>query len=416
MENSELKWAPLIPDDWNVLPIKAIFAERKENNDPVKTKAILSLTNDRGVIPYEEKGEQGNKSKENISDYKLAYPGDIVVNSMNLIIGSVGISNYFGCVSPVYYMLYPLDEKKFDRRYFYYQMFTKEFEDSLYGLGNGIMEIRMRIPMLKLNMVQMIVPPFYKQKQIADYLDKQIQEIDDLIADLRKEQDSLEQMSKSIVVETVFKGLRKENQKLTEIDYIGSIPASWEVTVLGNILKKQNHELKPDQELLVCSNSGKIIKKTETKTGLVSETENNYQGVEIGELLIHGMDTWHGAMGISEYYGKCTGVVHCCTSDDNLRFYYYYLRALAFKKVYKLISNGVRENTSDFRSWSKLASIMVLHPSIEEQKQIADYLDERCNTIINLIKMKTEEIDKLKEYKKSLVYEYVTGKKEVPNV
>lgn len=154
------------------------------------------------------------------------------------------------------------------------------------------------------------------------------------------------------------------------------------------------------------------IKKAETKTGLVSDTENNYQGVEIGELLIHGMDTWHGAIGISNYYGKCTGVVHCCISDQNLR-YYYYLRALAFKKVYKLISNGVRENTSDFRSWAKLAAVLVIKPSLKEQEEIANYLDARCQKIIELIKMKDTEIEKIKEYKKSLIYEYVTGKKEV---
>lgn len=413
MKNSGLKWAPLIPSEWTTLPIKAIFNERKENNDPIKTSNILSLTNDRGVIPYTEKGEQGNKAKENITEYKLAHPGDLVINSMNLIIGSVGISKYFGCVSPVYYMLYPLDEDKYDIRYFYYQMYTKEFEDSLYGLGNGILEIRMRIQMIKLNMVQMIVPPIEVQRKISDYLDEKISNFDILISKLKQEQEELKLLSESIVVETIFNGLRGESKKDSEIDYIGSIPNSYEVTVLGNILKKQTHELKPNQELLVCSNSGNVIKKTATKTGLVSETENNYQGVEIGELLIHGMDTWHGAIGISEYYGKCTGVVHCCKSEQNLRYYYYYLRALAFKKVYKLISNGVRENTSDFRSWAKLASVIVIKPSYDEQYEIAEYLDKRCSTIIELIKMKEQQIEKINEYKKTLIYEYVTGKKKV---
>ena len=413
MKETNLKWVDKIPDDWQILPIKAIFNERKENNDPIKTRDILSLTNDRGVIPYAEKGDQGNKSKEDVTEYKLAYPGDIVANSMNLIIGSVGISNYFGCVSPVYYMLYPTDEKKYDRRYFFYQMYTNEFEKSLYGLGNGILEIRMRIPMTKLNMVEMVVPPYKMQVAISNFLDIKVKEIDDLIKKLKNEQETLEEMSEALVVDAVFNGLSNCEKKESNVDYIGKIPSSWEVTMLGNVLKKQSHALKPDQELLVCSNSGTVIKKAETKTGLVSDTENNYQGVKIGELLIHGMDTWHGAIGISNYYGKCTGVVHCCISDQNLRYYYYYLRALAFKKVYKLISNGVRENTSDFRSWSKLAAVLVIKPSLKEQEEIANYLDARCQKIIELIKMKDTEIEKIKEYKKSLIYEYVTGKKEV---
>lgn len=116
----ESRWAKYIPESWTFSNIAEVFIERKENNNPIKTMDILSLTNTRGVIPYKEKGNIGNKAKEDLTGYRLAYPGDIVFNSMNAVIGSVGLSKYFGAVSPVYYMLYLRDTAKNNIRFFDY--------------------------------------------------------------------------------------------------------------------------------------------------------------------------------------------------------------------------------------------------------------------------------------------------------
>lgn len=171
MKDSGVKWIGDIPKDWDIKNIKSILAERKELNNPVKTEFILSLMKDRGVIPYTEKGDVGNKSKEDYTGYKLAYPKDIVLNSMNIIIGSVGISNHFGAVSPVYYMLYPRNNND-SVEYFNCIFQTKEFQNNLKGYGNGIMEHRMRIQMSKLNTVLLPYPSTKEQNEIANYLDK----------------------------------------------------------------------------------------------------------------------------------------------------------------------------------------------------------------------------------------------------
>lgn len=126
------------------------------------------------------------------------------------------------------------------------------------------------------------------------------------------------------------------------------------------------------------------------------------------------MDTWHGAIALSEYKGKITRVVHVCDSKHDKRFITYYLQQLAFNGVYKLISNGVRGNTSDFRSWDKVADIYIALPNHEEQISIADYLDVKCAEIDAIIAQKQEQLAILSDYKKSIIYEYVTGKKEVP--
>lgn len=180
MKDSGVEWIGEIPKDWEKKRLKAVLCERNVNNNPIKTDFILSLTNDRGVIPYTEKGESGNKSKDDLTGYKLAYPSDIVLNSMNVIIGSVGLSKYYGCVSPVYYMLYPRYENDCVR-YYNYLFQTRELQSKLKGYGNGIMEIRMRIPMSKLNTVELPIPPYNVQYCIADYLDEKCSEIDNIV-------------------------------------------------------------------------------------------------------------------------------------------------------------------------------------------------------------------------------------------
>ncbi len=94
-KDSGVEWIGEIPSHWEVKSVKALLAERKEKNDPIKTTNILSLCMYRGVIPYAEKGASGNKAKDDLSAYRLAYPGDIVLNSMNVVAGSVGLSKYF---------------------------------------------------------------------------------------------------------------------------------------------------------------------------------------------------------------------------------------------------------------------------------------------------------------------------------
>ena len=127
MKETGIAWLREIPASWSLVKIKYALRERIEKNNPIKSDNILSLTAKQGVIPYDEKEGGGNKPKEDLSGYRLAYPGDIVMNSMNILSGSVGLSKYYGCVSPVYYMLRPYNSD-FDVRYFnYIFQTTKKF-------------------------------------------------------------------------------------------------------------------------------------------------------------------------------------------------------------------------------------------------------------------------------------------------
>ena len=270
-----------------------------------------------------------------------------------------------------------------------------------------------RLPML-LNFT-LALPDKKKQNLISSYLDTQCSEIDATAEDIQKEIDLLEEYKKSVITEAVTKGLNPDAEmKDSKIFYLGQINKTWNLTKVGYCCKKLYRPFEPSDEALVCQNKGKVIPRGDTLIGLMTSDDNAMQGICKGDIAIHGMDTWHGAIACSDYDGKITRVVHVCKAYGDNRFVVYWLQHLAFVGVYKLISNGVRGNTSDFRSWDKVADIYVPNPLKEEQQQIADFLDSKCSEIDILIADKKRQLNILADYKKSLIYEYVTGKKEVP--
>ena len=412
----ESRWAKYIPESWTFSNIAEVFIERKENNNPIKTMDILSLTNTRGVIPYKEKGNIGNKAKEDLTGYRLAYPGDIVFNSMNAVIGSVGLSKYFGAVSPVYYMLYLRDTAKNNIRFFDYVFQDRVFQSGLNGLGNGILEIRMRIPMSKLKYVGVPVPPRTEQDQIVRYLDWQVSKINRLIAAKRKQIALMRDNLKSAVAYYTTHGLGNHELCQSETYWLTHYPNDWRVTKLRYIMEKHRREVTPNAELLICSNSGEVVKRGDGKLGLVASSDDIYQGVTAGDLLIHGMDTWHGAIAVSSFDGMCTPVVHVCTCKEEKRYVAYYLKMMAYTKVFKAISNGVRQNTSDFRSWDKVGDLLICLPTHDEQVAIADKLDYLTVQTKAGISFFEKQIEHLQELRTRLISDVVTGQVDVRGI
>ena len=193
------------------------------------------------------------------------------------------------------------------------------------------------------------------------------------------------------------------------LPWLPVIPSHWAVHRLGTICNKKNRIAKTTDNILICSNKGTVFPRNENTLGLISDKEDAYQGVEEGDLLIHGMDTWHGAIAVSKYSGKCTKVVHVCESSQNKSFVAYFLQMLAIQNVYKAISNGVRGNTSDFRSWNKARIIIIAYPpTVEEQNTIVAYLDKKCAEIDELVSRRQAIIERLKELKQAIIAEAVT--------
>lgn len=408
MKDSGVEWIGKIPIDWEKKRLKAVLCERNVSNNPIKTDFILSLTNDRGVIPYTEKGESGNKSKDDLTGYKLAYPNDIVLNSMNVIIGSVGLSKYYGCVSPVYYMLYPRYENDCVR-YYNYLFQTRELQSKLKGYGNGIMEIRMRIPMSKLNTVELPIPPYNVQYYIADYLDEKCSEIDNIIEKKQLIIEKLGQYRLSVISEMM-------------------VDSAYPLVSLGKCIDKMKQGWSPSPSEKNQESDWHVLSLAAVKEGRFNKTEiKPFSGdksrcerlkVNKGDFLLTRSNT-------REYVGAV------CLVDDvfentifsdliyriifNTHFLlpsfalYYFQSAYARQQIERdahgSSSTMVKITHKDISNWK------ISLPSIEQQKIISKRLHTLDIAVMNEMDKRILEINKLIAYKKTLIYEVVTGKK-----
>lgn len=413
MKNSGVEWIGNIPETWNVERLQWHLYEINDKNNPIKSTEVLSLTNKRGVIPYEEKGAQGNISKENYAEYHLAYKDTIVANSMNILIGSVGYSNYFGCVSPVYYVF--KEKKGTSLRFINYIMQTTQFQKELRKFANGILEIRMRVSVDDIFKRKIAIPTLQEQENIANFLDKKCGEIDGLISDIEKEIEVLTQYKKSIITETVTRGLDKNTKlKSTDIKWAEKIPEHWNVKKGKYCLKYIVRPVKETDDIITCFRDGEVtLRKNRREEGFtMADKEIGYQGINKGDLVVHGMDGFAGAIGISDSRGKASPVLNVLDTKENKKYIMYYLRSLAFNDVFTAMSTGIRVRSCDLR-WNKLAELLYILPPVEEQNQIVDYLDNKINKINSVLEDKNKQLETLESYKKSIIYEYVTGKKEV---
>lgn len=424
-KDSRISWLGEYPANWELKKIKYCLQERIEKNNPIRTTEILSLTAKQGVIPYEQKEGGGNKPKEDVSAYRLAYPGDIVMNSMNILSGSVGLSEYFGCVSPVYYMLRPWNAKE-DVRYYNYIFQTTMFQRSLFGLGNGILikesgngklnTIRMRIPMDKFGGLFIPVAPIDEQHRIADFLDAKCAEIDALTADIQTQIDTLEQYKRSVITETVTKGLNPDAEmKDSGIQWIGRMPVHWDVIRGKYILRYMQKPVREDDGVITCFRDGEVtLRSNRREDGFtMSDKEIGYQGIDVGDLVVHGMDGFAGSIGISDSRGKASPVLNVLDTDQCKRYIMYYLRSMAYSDVFLALATGIRVRSCDLR-WNKLAELSYPVPTLDEQNAIVKHIDSVLSKADAVIADKKAQLATLDEYKKSLIFEYVTGKKEVP--
>lgn len=261
------------------------------------------------------------------------------------------------------------------------------------------------------------MPPLGEQKQIADYLSQICSEIDISLTKTKKTIEDYKKLKQSVIAEAVSKGIRGNRpMKASRIEWIEEIPSTWSECRIKNAIFPKDKSIFEDDEIITCFRDGQVtLRKNRREDGFtISFTEQGYHGVDVGDLVIHGMDAFAGAIGCSDSRGKTTPVVHVCSTIGNNRYFMYYLRSLAYGNILMDLSNGVRIRSSDFRNFSKLGVFGAIVPPLEEQNEISEYLDKKCSEIDNLILKKAALLAELENYKKSIIYEYVTGKKEVP--
>lgn len=421
MKDSGIEWIGAIPQDWKTDRLQWHLKEINVSNNPIQTKNILSLTIEAGVIPYAEKGNQGNKAKEDYSQYKIALPDTLVINSMNVIIGAVGISQYFGCVSPVYYVFEPIEGT--DLRYIYYLFTNTGFQKEMRKYAKGILEIRLRIS--SNDMLKRIVPspPFKEQQRIADYLDKMCAEIDAVLEKTRASIEEYKKLKQAVITQAVTKGIHGDRpMKDSGIEWIGEIPAEWTASKI-----KYCTEFAPScntshlsEDSLVTFTPMECIKNGyfENREAHFSALSSSYTQYQDGDIVFAKVTPCFENGNIAIMQGLSAGVGFGSSElfvirpqSINTEFIFYYLQNDIFKQYACATMTGTgglkRVSPTFVRNYS------VFIPCNEEQLEIVRYLNEKCSGIEVLIAKKQQYLTEIENYKKSLIYEYVTGKKEV---
>lgn len=400
MKDSGIEWVGDIPNNWNIKPLYACLDEINQKNSPIVTTNILSLTNTDGVIPYSERGNQGNKSKENFEEYKVVYPNTIVANSMNILIGSVGLSKYEGCVSPVYYVY--MAKPQVDIRYMNYLFQMEPFQRRLRQFANGILEIRLRVSSHDILHQKVAMPDYSEQQAIADYLDEKCSKIDDIIAEANASIKGLERLKISQINKYTTHEIKK-----TKLKYI--------TEKIGDGIHSTPQY--SDNGTIYFINGGSFGEETIKMVGpMISESEYKKQNKSFLNkcsimIALNGANYGNTSLYNKEIIllGKSAGYI--TLKSGICREYVRYCLMNSFtKEAFELSLNGT---TIPNLSLNTLRNTEISLPSYDVQVRLSKKLKSIIKCIDSLIAEKESLIKDLESYKKSLIYEVVTGKRKV---
>lgn len=415
-KNSGFEWIGEIPTSWELYKGKYMFTQRNLRGNTIELQ-LLSPTQKYGVVPqsvYEDRsGMNAVKLNENanLSALKTIHKGDFCI-SLRSFQGGFEYSEYEGVVSPAYQVFYPV--VKVARGYYKYLFKDSGFIEKMNSYTMTLRDGK-NIAFADFGNTYIPCPPVDEQQRIADFLDAKCAEIDALTADIQTQIDTLEQYKRSVITETVTKGLNPNAEmKDSGVQWIGNMPAHWDAIRGKYILRYMQKPVREDDGVITCFRDGEVtLRSNRREDGFtMSDKEIGYQGIDVGDLVVHGMDGFAGSIGISDSRGKASPVLNVLETDQNKRYIMYYLRSMAYSDVFLALATGIRVRSCDLR-WNKLAELSYPVPPLNEQNAIVKHIDSVLSKADAVIADKKAQLATLDEYKKSLIFEYVTGKKEV---
>ena len=427
MKNSGVEWLGKIPNHWRIRRIKNLFELRNEKSyEALEDVNLISLYTDKGVVQHSDLTETTGNKAVTADGYKIVKEDDIVVNIILCWMGAVGRSAYNGVTSPAYDVYKPLHDT--NSKYYHYLFRTSQFNGECYRYGRGIMLMRWRTYSTEFRAISVPLPPKDEQERIVEFLDKKLDDVDRLIGNVQTQIEKLKAYKQSLITEVVTKGLDSTvPMKNSGVEWIGEIPEKWSVVPLkskfsfgkglpitkddlvvegipvisyGQIHAKWNTGVTTHENLLryvnesyLESNSSALVKKGDLIMADTSEDRDgcgNCAYIDIDETVFAGYHTI---------------ILNALNSENNKYFAYLFLTDNWRSQIRKAVS-GVKLFSISRRI---LGCVSVLVPNNAEN--IVNYLDAKCAYIDRLIAIKQAKIEKLEQYKRSLIYEYVTGKK-----
>lgn len=418
MKESNIQWLGKIPQNWNLIKGKYLFALRTTRGNHKRLK-LLSPTQQYGVISQDEyeklSGMKAVKLKQDtdLSSLRTIHKGDYCI-SLRSFQGGFEYCNQEGVVSPAYQVFYPTVpiSHAYYRLLFKNDGFIAEMNSFTMSLRDG-----KNIAFKDFGDSLIPYPNLQEQQAIADYLDAKCADIDALQQDLQAEIETLQAYKKSLITRAVTKGLEPHvEMKDSRVEWIGKIPKNWSTIRLCYLLKEvNNRSLDGKEESLSISQTLGVIPSSKINVPLEAASKIGQKIVQPGELVLNKLKAHLGVCFVSSYMGLVSPdyAVYRANSKVNPKILEYIFHTSACISEFKKYITGVGAGLS--RLYTKdLFHIKVALPNREKQDEIVSILNRRCSEIDSIISSKQKQSEILSDYKKSLIYEVVTGKKEVP--
>lgn len=418
-KQSKNEWIGDIPIKWNEKPIRYVFNEIKEKNKLGLVTKALKFTYGKIISKTDFDADEDNYVANTILTYNIVSPGTIMINCLNLnydfVSQRIGLVKDNGVITSAYLPIKPINDNVIDSEYANYQLKAWDNVKAFHNMGSGV---RKTLDFNELGKKYILLPPIEMQKRIVSYLNLKCAEIDALHTDIEKQIETLEEYKKSIITEAVTKGLDPDvEMKDSGIEWVGMIPKNWNVTKfkyicsvktnLVNVKKYQEYpQISPDN---VEKDSGILLNySTVAEAGVISDNHLFFKG----QILYSKIRPKLNKATIAPFNGLCSADMYPIETNENTMFVLYMILSQYFLNQVSLVTED-RVKMPKINQEELGVIKIVLPDNINEQEKIVLYLHQKFQDISKAIEEKKEQLETLEQYKKSIIYEYVTGKKEV---
>ena len=418
MQNSGIEWIGEIPKEWTINSISQLFSQVKNKNTDLQETNLLSLS--YGKIKRKNIETTDGLLPESFDGYNIVESNDIVLRLTDLQNDHkslrVGLVTERGIITSAYLTIRNHSESIAKYLYFYLHAF--DISKGFYGMGAGV---RQGLNWDGIKWLKILSPSIPEQQAIADFLVTQCAHIDSVIEKTRAAIEEYKKLKQSVITQAVTKGIRPNREmKDSGIEWIGEIPKEWAVQRIKTIfnLRDERNYLPLEEVNLISLYTDKGVVQhsdLEKTTGNKASNADGYKIVCENDIIVNIILCWMGAIGRSDYQGVTSPAydIYVPSNTIECRFYHHYFRTKGFSGDCYKRGKGIM--AMRWRTYSdQFRDIKVVVPPLKEQQEILNYLDEKTAAIDSLIQKKEQLISELEAYKKSLIYEYVTGKKEAP--
>ena len=414
-----IAWLPEVPEGWEVVRLKNVLRERVEKS-ATGLEEPLSMSQKRGIVPTREMDVVPNAASSYVGAKKV-YVNDIVFNKLKAHLGVFAISAYDGLVSPDYavYTSSGLISRKYLEYLFHTPLYITEFRRKSTGIAIGLTRLYTK----DLYSIYGVCPPTGVQRAIVAFLDEKCGKVDRWVAAKEREVALLKELKQAMIAEAVTGATKvartdtARKMKPSSIPWLPEVPEGWEVKRARYLFKRVQRPVREGDEIVTCFRDGQVtLRKNRRTSGFTEATDySHYQGIRKGDLVIHQMDAFAGACGVSDADGMGTPVLSICRAVDAqycAEYFAYVVRLMGWNKFIQSLARGIRERSTDFR-YETFAKQVLPVPPLAEQRAIVAYIEARAAKIDAAVAGLEREIAAMKEYKQRLIADVVTGQRKV---